>query len=109
MKGCTVMSKLLRLRFLDATDTADDNTGTYTEVHCDPLDRRGYFKKYKKSNINAADTTVRINQGKVYEAKVLGFGWRSIDRAKMEKHLSVINKERATKGWPAVELPAEEN
>jgi hypothetical protein len=102
------MSKLLRLRFLDSADNTDDSTGTYTEVHCDPLDRRGYFKRYNKSNVNSTETTVRVNQGKLYEARILGFGWRSIDRAKMEKHLNTINKERVAKGWPAVELPAEE-
>ncbi len=97
------MAKLLRLRFLNPDEGG--NNGTYIEVYCDPNDKRDYFRRQDKSRVVSTDTTTRVNSGKLYEAKLLGHGWRSISKSEMEKNLESINRERAKKGWDPVTLP----
>lgn len=98
------MAKLLKLRFLDPNDKNNDS---YTEIYCDENNRRGYFRKLGKELAKADDTTIRPTLGKFYEARLMGSGWKSIKREKLEKHLNIINKERKARDWPLVELPDE--
>lgn len=97
------MAKLLKLRFLDPNE--DNKNGVYTEVYCDKNDKRGYFIKLDKSAVNSNDTTVRVNGDKLYEARLLGVGWKSITKQEMERNLAVINKERVANGWEPITLP----
>lgn len=99
------MAKLLKLRFLDPNEGEDN--GFYTEVYCDENDKRGYFRKLKKNLVSSNDTTTRVNSGKLYEARLLGVGWKSISKREMEKNLAVINKERVKNGWDPIRLPEE--
>lgn len=97
------MAKLLKLRFLDPN--AGDSNGVYTEIYCDKNNKRGYFRRLDKSLISSNETTIRVNSGELYEAQLLGTGWKSISKKDIERNLKSINKERAANGWDPIVVP----
>lgn len=96
------MAKLLKLRYLDPSQ---GEKGTYVEVYCDHNDKRGYFRRLPKSDVDAKDTAIRVQKDELYEVRLLGTGWKSVNRPTFQRNLNVINTERIAKGWDPVVLP----
>lgn len=101
------MAKLLKLRFLD---TSKEDNDTYIEVYCDDsLKHKGYFRKLNKEQAKQDSTTIKPNKGEVFEARLVGYGWKNISKRKFEKELEFINELRGERGHPLVELPSSED
>lgn len=100
------MAKLLKLRFLDATDK--DNQ-TFVTVFTDGK-HKGFFKREPKDIVakSAEGTSCRHQKGLLTEVRTLGGSWRQIDEADFKLLLNDVNVMREHKGWQPVELPAYE-
>jgi hypothetical protein len=98
------MAKVVSMRMFDEA-SKQNTTRNFVEVFCFG-DKRSYFKRLTKEQIDNDGSTIRVTQpDKHFEVKVMGDGWSTISKSRFERFLNKINKEREEKGWPAVDMP----